>query len=139
MINRVLDLQTLTVRQIMKPLALAHTVSGEKSVEEVLAAMQEHAHDRLPVWETHGNARRIAGLISMNTLLFQPGVDVRKPASAFVQPALYLDEDLRVERALRRMQRSGQRLALVLNRERREIGIVSLTDILRAVFGEVSL
>jgi CBS domain containing-hemolysin-like protein len=52
---------------------------------------------------------------------------------------LFLDEDLRVEVALRRMQRSGQRLAVVLNRERREIGIVTLQDMLKAIFGEVSL
>jgi CBS domain containing-hemolysin-like protein len=37
------------------------------------------------------------------------------------------------------MQRSGQRLAVVLGRDRREIGIVTLQDILKLVFGEVSL
>jgi CBS domain containing-hemolysin-like protein len=52
---------------------------------------------------------------------------------------LYLDEDLRLEVALRRMQRSGQRLAVVLGRDQREIGIVSLQDILKLIFGEVSL
>jgi CBS domain containing-hemolysin-like protein len=41
--------------------------------------------------------------------------------------------------ALRRMQRSGQRLAVVLGRDRREIGIVTLQDILKLVFGEVNL
>jgi CBS domain containing-hemolysin-like protein len=64
---------------------------------------------------------------------------VSKTAADYVRPALYLDEDLRLEVALRRMQRSGQRLAVVLGRDRREIGIVSLQDILKVVFGEVSL
>jgi CBS domain containing-hemolysin-like protein len=75
----------------------------------------------------------------MATLLYQPDVDVSKTAADYVRPALYLDEDLRLEVALRRMQRSGQRLAVVLGRDRREIGIVSLQDILKVVFGEVSL
>ena len=57
----------------------------------------------------------------------------------YVKPALFLDEDLRLEVALRRMQRSGQRLAIVLGRDRREIGIVSLQDMLKVIFGEVSL
>ena len=53
--------------------------------------------------------------------------------------AIYLDENLPLDQAMRRMQRRGHRLAIVLNRNRREIGLVSLQDILRAVFGEVSL
>ena len=56
-----------------------------------------------------------------------------------VKSALYLEEDLRLETALRRMQRGGQRLAIVLARDRREIGILSLQDVLRVIFGEVSL
>jgi CBS domain containing-hemolysin-like protein len=40
---------------------------------------------------------------------------------------------------LRRLQRSGERLAIVLGRERREIGILSLQDVLNVIFGEVSL
>ena len=59
--------------------------------------------------------------------------------SATSGPALYLDEELRLEAALKRMQRSGQRLAIVLGRDRRETGIVSLQDILQVIFGEVRL
>jgi CBS domain containing-hemolysin-like protein len=40
---------------------------------------------------------------------------------------------------LQRLQRSGQRLAIVLGRDRRETGIVSMEDILRVVFGDVRL
>jgi len=40
---------------------------------------------------------------------------------------------------LRRMQRSGQRLGIVLGRDQRELGIISLQDVLKFVFGEVSL
>jgi CBS domain containing-hemolysin-like protein len=139
MIGRVLDLQSLTVRQITKPISLAITVAAEMTVEEVLAVARQHEFNRLPVWEYQGGRRRVAGLINLNTLLFQSDLDPAKPVAAFVRPALYVDEDMRVEAALRRMQRSGQRLAVVLTREQRELGIVSLEDILKAVFGEVSL
>ena len=75
----------------------------------------------------------------MNTLLYQPDLDTNKPVGEYVRPALYLDEDLRLEVALRRLQRSGQRLAIVLGRDRREIGILSLQDVLKFIFGELSL
>jgi CBS domain containing-hemolysin-like protein len=71
--------------------------------------------------------------------LFQTGLDTTKPVADFLKPALYLEEDLRVELALRRMQKSGQRLAIVLGRDRRELGLITLQDVLKTIFGEVSL
>jgi len=46
---------------------------------------------------------------------------------------------VRLEIALRRMQRAGQRLAIVLTRDRQEAGVVALEDILKLMFGEVKL
>lgn len=139
MINRVLDLQSMTVRLITKPLDLAIMVNRSTPVSEALAIGREHRATRLPVWEDEGRGRRIVGLLNINTLIYQPNPDVAKPVADYVRPALYLDEDTRLEVALRRMQRGGQRLAVVLARDRREIGIISLQDILKLVFGEVNL
>jgi putative hemolysin len=139
MINRVLDLQSLTVRHIAKPIALAATATMTTPVGEVIALSRDRHVTRLPVWETRDGARRIAGIISMVTILYLPDLDANKPTADFVRPALYVEEDLRLETALQRMQRSGQRMAVVLGRDRREIGIITLTDILRLIFGEVSL
>lgn len=139
MINHVLDLQSLTVRQIMKPLDQAVLVTTQTPVNEALALCRKHDLTRLPVWEMRDGLRRIAGIISSDSILFQKGLDATRPVAEFVQPALYLDEDLRLEVALRRMQRGGQWLSIVLNRERREIGIVGLRDVLKVIFGEVNL
>jgi CBS domain containing-hemolysin-like protein len=139
MINRVLDLQALTVRQVMKPLEPAATANMQTPVNDVLALCRERKVTRLPVWETRDGRRRIGGLISLKSLLFRADLDVNKPIGDYMTPALFLNEDMRLEVALRRMQRSGQRLAIVLGREGREIGILSLQDVLQVIFGEVSL
>ena len=139
MINRVLDLQTLTVRQAMKPLEQAVAITAQTSVSAALSLCRERKFTRLPVWETRDGQQRVFGLLALNTLLYQPALDPNKPVGEYVKPALYLDEDLRLEVALRRLQRSGQRLAIVLSRDRREIGILSLQDVLKVIFGEVSL
>ncbi len=139
MINRVLDLQTLTVRQAMKPLEQAVAITAQTPVSAALALCRERKLTRLPVWESREGGQRIIGLLALNTLLYQPALDPNKPVGDYVKPALFLDEDLRLEVALRRLQRSGQRLAIVLGRERREIGIISLQDVLKVIFGEVSL
>jgi CBS domain containing-hemolysin-like protein len=139
MINRVLDLQSLTVRQAMKPFAQERMMGVDAPVSEVLALGRETQAMRLPVWETRDNRQRIAGLVNVNSLLFDPKLDLNRRAAAYVQPALFVEEDMRVEVALRRMQRSGQRLAVVLGRDGRELGTLDLQDVLEVIFGEVSL
>jgi len=138
-INRVLDLQSVSVRQIIKPISLANTVSMTTPISEVMALCREHQLTRLPVWESRDGERRIAGLISLAPILYQAELDSTRTAADYVRPALYLEEDLRLEPALRRLQRSGQRLAVVLGRDQREVGIITLQDILKFIFGEVSL
>jgi len=139
MINRVLELSNLTVRQIMRPLAAAVTVTATASVGEVLRLARERGVTRLPVWETRDGRSRIAGLVEVDALLFAGEPDPARPVSACLQPAVFLAEDERLEVALRRLQRAGQRLAIVLGREQRECGLVSLEDVLRTIFGEVKL
>lgn len=139
MINRVLDLQSLTVRQVATPLTQAVTVNGQTPVGEVLALCRERHLTRLPVWEKRENQQRIVGLVNLNTLLYSAELSVEKPVAEFVKPAVYLEEDMRLELALHRLQRGGYRLAVVLGRDGHEAGIVSLQDILKVIFGEVHL
>jgi CBS domain containing-hemolysin-like protein len=139
MISRVLDLQTLTVRQIATPLDKVVTADATTPVAEVLARARELGFTRLPVWDRSGPVPRILGLVSVETLLFQGDLDPARPAGSVVQPALVLDEETRLEVALRRLQRGGQRLAVVLGRDQRESGVVALEDILKVIFGEVKL
>lgn len=139
MINRVMDLQNLTVRQAMVPMNQVVTLESTAPAHKAIEIGRSRHLTRLPVWETRGKHTRIAGVLSLNTLLYQENVDLNRPTSDFLRPALFLEEDLRLEIALRRMQRGGERLAIVLSRDRREAGILTLQDVLRAIFGEVSL
>jgi CBS domain containing-hemolysin-like protein len=134
-----LDLQTLTVRQVMSPLETAVMVTPELPVSEALALFRQHKLTRLPVAEQRERNRRIIGLIHLDPLLYHSDLNVSRPARDHIKPALYLEEDLRLEIALRRMQRSGQRLAIVLGRDGREVGLLSLQDVLKMIFGVVRL
>jgi putative hemolysin len=139
MINRVLDLQNLTVRQITTPLDQAVTIAEQAPVSEALALVRARGFHRLPVWRRDGEGRRITGLLSLGSLLFDETLNDRRTVGDFLKPALYLNDDTRLEVALRQMQRTGQRLAIVLARDRTELGIVGLQDILKVIFGEVKL
>lgn len=139
MINRVLDLQGLSVRHVTTPLAKTATVQRETSMSDVFKLCRERNLTRLPVCETVGNRTRVIGLVSLKEILYRADIDPTRKAGQYVTPALFLEESVRLEVALRRMQRSGRRLAIVLDGDQREIGIISLEDILNMIFGEVKL
>jgi putative hemolysin len=139
MISRVLDLQTLPVSRVMTPMAKGATLHENATVEEALALCRERGFSRLPVWEEKDGHRRVAGLIHARSLLYEPRLKVAAPVREHLRPALFLDEGLCLEDAMRKMQRSGQPLAIVLSGQHREVGVVSLQDILQKVFGEFKL
>jgi putative hemolysin len=137
MIDRVMDFQKLTVKHAMQPLDKTVRIPASMPLAQVLSLCRERSLTRLIV-EKDGTSR-IIGLISLRNILYRENMDPGKTAGDFVKSALFLQEDLYLESALRRMQRSGQRLAIVLGPDRREAGIISLQDVLRAIFGEVNL
>ncbi|HWI57730.1 MAG TPA: CNNM domain-containing protein, partial [Bacillota bacterium] len=139
MINRVLDLQNFTLRQIATPMNKVVAVSVETPVGELLAIFRERGFNRLPVWKQEGGRQRVVGLITLGRLVFEQKTEETRKAGDYVKPALYFDQDTRLEVALREMQRKAQRLAIVLDHNRTECGIISLQDILKFIFGEVSL
>jgi CBS domain containing-hemolysin-like protein len=139
MIDRVLELQDLTLRQITIPLAQVVCVAQTATAAEIIDLCREHRISRVPVLEAGGSRRRIIGVVSLRTLLSDPETDPPRTAAQLLAPAQYLQETLRLEEALRQIQRSGHRLAIVLDAEGREVGIATLKDILSRIFGNVRL
>ena len=139
MISRVLDLQSLTVRQLETPMAQVVTVTMGTPLGEVFQLCAEKHLTRLPVWQEQGGQRRVAGVLDLDTMIYQADLDLAKRAGDFVKAALYLDENVRLELALQRMQRGGHRLAIVLGPNRNETGVIALEDVLKLVFGTVKL
>jgi putative hemolysin len=139
MIDRVLELQNRTLRQITVPLADVISVDCTTKVSDVLQWARDSRRARYPVWRTDGNRRKITGIVSVKQLLYLSNLDENKTASEYLIPAVFLNEGMRLEEALRRLQRSGQRMAIVMGRDHHEIGIVTVEDILKAIFGEVTL
>ncbi|HOY57252.1 MAG TPA: CNNM domain-containing protein [Verrucomicrobiota bacterium] len=136
MVNRVLDLQNLTVGAVGTPLSKVVTVTTTTPITEVFKVCRETGLNRMPVKDPANG--RIVGIVTLRNSLYQHDLDERKPVGTFLQPALYLEESARLEVALQRLRQSGQRIAIVLDRNRKEAGIVTLHDILRHIFGEVS-
>lgn len=139
MINRVLDLENITVRQITRPLAEVVTISADATMGDALKLFRESGLTRLPVWQKRDGALRIAGLLSAESLMFSAEQNFSRKVSELIAPGLFVAEDARLDTTLERLQRGGQRVAVVLGRDGQEVGIVGLEDILKTIFGEVKL
>jgi CBS domain containing-hemolysin-like protein len=139
MINRVLDLQNLKISQVALPLDKAVTVDADVAVDQIKALHLEHGVNRFPVWGTDGGRRRIIGLVTMKSVLYGAAHERARTARDLMVKPLFLNGETRIEYALRQMQRHGHRLAILVDHDGAETGIVSLRDILKIIFGEVSL
>ena len=139
MVNRILDLQNFTVGQIARPLAETVSVEMPTTLREAIRLARENNISRLPVWELRDGKRRIAGLLDIGQLLYRENLNPETLVSNYMISAVFMHEGIRLEVALRLLQRAGQRVGIVLSRERNEIGIVALKDILKVMFGDMKL
>jgi putative hemolysin len=137
MINRVLDLPNWRVHHVMVPMGDVVTVPVTMPMARVLELCRDRKLTRLPAVDPA--AGRIVGVINLEHVLYRTDFDPARPARDYLQPASFLPQDLHLEEALRRMQRTGWRQAVVLGPDRQEAGIISLQDILKVIFGEVTL
>lgn len=136
MINRVLDLEKMSVGQIAVPLRKVVTVTARTSLPDVLKVGKETGYTRLLV--CNEERTRVVGIISLRMILRESKLDEAKTAADHMTATLTFDAQTRLESALRQMQRMSQHLAVVTGPDKREIGAVSLQDILKVIFGEVS-
>ena len=138
MITRVLDLQQTNLSKITLPFAQLPVLTSPMTGTELLNASRDVNRNHLPIWED-SSRRRIGGIIDVRTILYAPENEQTQPVRSRLTPPLYVSEHVTVEETLRRLQRSGQPLAIVLDADRREIGIVGFEEILRSIFGEVKI
>jgi CBS domain containing-hemolysin-like protein len=139
MIARVFELHNITVRQIAIPFARFPMLNTSDLVRDALNHFRETPASIIPVWRPDPRQRRIGGFLALKEMIFHDPLEPSGTVAEYLTPPLYIDEDSRVHDALRRMQRTNQRMAVVLSRERREIGLVTLEEILKVIFGEVRL
>jgi CBS domain containing-hemolysin-like protein len=135
----VLDLQLRTVGELMIPFDKVAAVKASDPVERATRLARERNVLRLPVRVEERGRPRTLGLLNVATLLYRSDVVPGRTCDQFVQPALFLPADMRLEEALGRMRRGGRRLAVVIGRDERELGVIALGDVLRVIFGEVRL
>lgn len=137
LIDRVLNLQKLTVQRVATPWESVTKVTESTPANYARELLAERTFSRMPVESDED--RKIVGMVSLKSMLFSPKGDTKSKVEDFMTPVLEFAPNTRLEVVLKKFQHGGHRLAVVVDEGKHPIGIVSLTDVLRAVFGEVAL
>src|SRR6202167_1022167 len=145
MIHRVLDLGSLSVREIMVARNDIVSVSAEATLDQVLHAMIEHQHSRLPVYEEQ--PERIVGLLHYKDLLpvweeRREAIRVGRPSRTFrirrlLRKHLVVPETKPVAQMLAEFQQGRSHMAMVVDEFGTIVGLLTVEDVLEQIVGPI--
>jgi len=121
-----LELQQLTVRDLVRAEGAPTAVAPDATVADVRAATRASGHLRVLV----GAGERLDGVVHVRDTLAHPD---DAPVAALARPVLRLAADAPVSGALAQMREGRQHLALVHDGGRM-LGVVTLADVLARLF-----
>jgi putative hemolysin len=138
MIHKVFELEDTLVRSVMVPRTDMFCLEIETPREEILPALRENLHSRVPVFE--GSIDVIVGILYTKDLLpyvasgLPPDFDLR----AHLHPPYFVPESKRADTLLQEFQAKRLHMAIVVDEYGGTAGLVTLEDLLEELVGEIS-
>jgi len=136
MLANILDLESITVDDIMVPRNEFYGIDLDDSDEEIIDRIQSSNHTLLPVWREDSNniegvlhLRKVGGIIEGGRLL-------RDVLLQALQKPYFIPESTPLHVQLRNFQNKKSRLAIVVDEYGDVIGLVAVADILEEIVGE---
>lgn len=136
MIEGVMEVSEMRVREIMIPRAQMRTIDIDQSVEEFLPILLDSAHSRFPV--INEDKDHIEGILLAKDLLeyaFLPSKEVE--LKNILRPAVIVPESKRVDVLLKEFQQKRYHMAIVVDEYGGVSGLVTIEDILELIVGEI--
>jgi CBS domain containing-hemolysin-like protein len=117
----------------MIPLKKATLVSYDISADQIRALAKRVRFSRIPVFKD--SRSDIMGVINLFDYL---STSTEKPkVGDFLRDTEYIKAETATDDALIRMQKAKQRMAIVINRDNKAIGIVTIKDLVEEIVGEL--
>lgn len=128
-----LDLEEIRVREVMTPRVLIRGVEQSTPVVELRRLARRLRRTRLPVFE--GSMDTITGMLRANDLA--GSLVAYRTAGELARPALFVHENLTLDRLLLRLRVEGETVAVVVDEYGSVAGLVTIHDVVEQVFGPV--
>ena len=138
MLLGVLDLETVSVNDIMIPRNEIIGIDLEQPIERIFELLQNTRHTRLPVYRQDIN--QIEGMVHMRQLARRLANDqmTHQLLMQACQPAYFVPENTPLATQLLNFQKEKRRLGLVVDEYGDIQGLITLEDVLEEIVGDLS-
>jgi len=149
-INRALDLDDITVRQIMVPRPDIFSLPGDLSLDEALGRVVEEQHSRIPVYDPQRGTEHIIGVLYAKDLMrwtrlrlvASPGQPVAARISTMkisqiMHDVLVVPDTKVLSELLEEFKDRKRHMAVVVDEFGSTAGVVTVEDVLEQLVGEI--
>ena len=136
MLMSILDLERITVEDIMVSRNAIEGIDLEDEWDEILEQLATSHHTRLPVFK--GNLDNVVGVLHLRRMIHAMQMDDldRRKLLKFLRPAYFVPIDTPVMQQLLIMQKEHHRLGLVVDEYGDLQGMITMDEILEEIVGE---
>ncbi|MBB5225016.1 hemolysin family protein [Treponema ruminis] len=140
MLYKIFDFTDLHIKDIMRHRSLVQFIPIDADYDEVVRIFALSGYSRLPVCD--GDFEKVEGMLFYKTVLLKaPSKEVnslrskKSFARRYMRPTLFVPETLFATELLQKFKSEKQNFAVAVDENGSNSGIVTMDDILRAVFG----
>jgi CBS domain containing-hemolysin-like protein len=150
MIHHALELEDITVRQVMVPRPDIFSLPGDLSLDEALGRVVEEQHSRIPIYDPKSGPEHIIGVLYAKDLMrwtrlrltANPGQPVAARIAAMkisqiMHDVLVVPETKVLTEMLDEFKDRKRHLAVVVDEFGSTAGVVTVEDILEQLVGEI--
>jgi CBS domain containing-hemolysin-like protein len=134
-VQRAFELSNKTVRDCLVPRDKMATLDLKATPEEVLEAVRETAHTRMPVHDGHPD--NIVGIVNTKDLFHIFSVKGLIILEDALYPPLFMRPDQEVATALKIFRRKHRPMAVVRDDDGRVLGLITLEDVIEELVGDI--
>ncbi len=135
LVQNVFELTSKKVSEVMVPRERADALEAHMRQDEILEAVREGAHTRMPVYDK--NIDSIVGIVNTKHLFHLLSLNALVVLDDAMYPPLFVSPDEPISNVLRRMRRQKRHMAVVRDAAGKTLGLVTLEDILEEIVGEI--
>ncbi|MBT3721789.1 MAG: DUF21 domain-containing protein [Gammaproteobacteria bacterium] len=139
LIDNVLEASETDISRIMTPGPRILLLNADLPAPELIEQFRSHRHPRIPVYKGHWD--NVIGFIHSEDILklVRGGSDLSKVTlNMILKPAHYVPPTKKVDEMFDYFQAHNTRVAIILGEYGEVSGIVTMKDVLKFIFGEIS-
>ena len=134
MMEGVLQVSDLAVRDLMVPRAQMDVIDIEQPLQEILEFVIQTAHSRFPVFENKRD--NIIGVLLAKDIL-KVMADENQDIRGLLRPAVFVPESKRLNVMLRDFRLNRNHIAMVVDEYGGVSGLITIEDVLEQIVGDI--